>query len=158
MSQSQTPLVDWLIQACETRGLSWAEASRRAGLSQGTISAIVRGTQPGLEICKGLAGFFGVPLEDVLRMAGHMTPVPAPALAPGAGGAGAGGGGPAAAGSSCRDQGLARRARRHPGRTRSDGPLISPRRGAGRIPYPRSVARLTPAHPRWHIQIRRLSA
>jgi transcriptional regulator with XRE-family HTH domain len=82
MSQSQTPLVDWLIQACETRGLSWAEASRRAGLSQGTISAIVRGTQPGLEICKGLAGFFGVPLEDVLRMAGHMTPVPAPPWPP----------------------------------------------------------------------------
>ena len=41
MSESQTPLVAWLIQACETRGLSWAEASRRAGLSQGTISAIV---------------------------------------------------------------------------------------------------------------------
>ena len=78
MSQSQTPLVAWLTQACEARGLSWAEASRRAGLSQGTISAIVRGTQPGLEICKGLAGFFGVPLEDVLRMAGRMTPVPAP--------------------------------------------------------------------------------
>ena len=74
MTHSQTPLVAWLIQACETRGLSWAEASRRAGLSQGTISAIVRGTQPGLEICKGLAGFFGVPLEDVLRLAGHLTP------------------------------------------------------------------------------------
>jgi phosphate-selective porin OprO/OprP len=37
MSQAQTPLVDWLIQACETRGLSWAEASRRAGLRQGTM-------------------------------------------------------------------------------------------------------------------------
>ena len=82
MSDAQTPLVTWLIQACETRGLSWAEASRRAGLSQGTISAIVRGTQPGLEICKGLAGFFGVPLEDVLRLAGHMTPAPAPTWPP----------------------------------------------------------------------------
>ena len=69
MSQSQAPLVARLTQACETRGLSWAEASRRGGLSQGTISAIVRGTQPGLDICKGLAGFFGVPLEDGLRMA-----------------------------------------------------------------------------------------
>lgn len=82
MSDAQTPLVAWLIQACETRGLSWAEASRRAGLSQGTISAIVRGTQPGLEICKGLAAFFGVPLEDVLRMAGHMTPAASPAWPP----------------------------------------------------------------------------
>jgi hypothetical protein len=74
MSQSHTPLADWLIEACETRGLSWAEASRQAGLYQGAISAIVRGTQPGLEICKGLAAFFGVPLEDVLSMAGHLTP------------------------------------------------------------------------------------
>ncbi len=74
MTQSQNPLADWLIQACETRGLSWAEASRRAGLYHGAISAIVRGTQPGLEICKGLAAFFGVPPEDVLRMAGHLTP------------------------------------------------------------------------------------
>ncbi len=82
MSQSHTPLAQWLIEACRARDLSWAEASRRSGLSQGTISAIVRGTQPGLEICKGLAGFFGVPLEDVLQMAGHMTPAPSPAWPP----------------------------------------------------------------------------
>lgn len=82
MSQSHTPLADWLIEACETRGLSWAEASRRAGLYQGAISAIVRGTQPGLEICKGLAAFFGVPLEDVLRMAGHLNPADAPTWPP----------------------------------------------------------------------------
>ena len=82
MSQSHTPLADWLIEACETRGLSWAEASRRAGLYQGAISAIVRGTQPGLEICKGLAAFFGVPLEDVLRMAGHLNSADAPTWPP----------------------------------------------------------------------------
>jgi|GEM_PF-1089414 len=74
MSQPQTPLADWLIQACAARDLSWAEGSRRAGLSQGTISAIVRGTQPGLEICKRLATYFGIPLEDMLQMAGHLTP------------------------------------------------------------------------------------
>ena len=74
MSQPQTPLAAWLIRACAARNLSWAEGSRRAGLSQGAISAIVRGTQPGLEICKGLAAYFGVPLEDVLQMAGHLTP------------------------------------------------------------------------------------
>ncbi len=82
MAQSHTPLADWLVEACETRGLSWAEASRRAGLYQGAISATVRGTQPGLEICKGLAAFFGVPLEDVLRMAGHLDPVEEPAWPP----------------------------------------------------------------------------
>ncbi len=74
MSQSKSLLAEWLIQACEARNLSWAEASRRAGLSQGAISAIVRGVQPGLEICKALAAFFGVPPEEVLRMAGHLAP------------------------------------------------------------------------------------
>ena len=74
MSQQNTELARWLIEACETRDLSWAEASRRAGLSQGAISAIVRGAQPGLEICKALAGYFGVPPEDVLRLAGHLAP------------------------------------------------------------------------------------
>lgn len=82
MSRPHTPLAQWLIEACRTRDLSWAEASRRSGLSQGAISAIVRGTKPGLEICKGLAGFFGVPLEDVLQMAGHMTPTASPAWPP----------------------------------------------------------------------------
>lgn len=82
MPKPQTPLADWLIEACDVRGLSWAEASRGTGLYQGAISATVRGTQPGLEICKGLAAFFGVPLEDVLRMAGHLDPVEEPAWPP----------------------------------------------------------------------------
>jgi hypothetical protein len=38
----------------------------------------VRGTQPGLEICKGLAAYFGVPPEDVLRLAGHLAPARSP--------------------------------------------------------------------------------
>ena len=80
MSKSQTPLGEWLIEACEVRGLSWAEASRRAGLYQGAISATVRGTQPGLEICKRLAALFGVPPDDVLRMAGHLAQVEEPVL------------------------------------------------------------------------------
>ncbi len=79
LSQPPAPLAAWLIEACAARNLSWAEASRRVGLSQGAISAIVCGTQPGLAICKGLAGFFGAPLEDVLQLAGHLTPTqPAP--------------------------------------------------------------------------------
>ena len=125
MSQAKTLLADWLVQACETRGLSWAEASRRAGLSQGAISAVVRGTQPGLAICKGFAAFFNVPLEDVLGMAGHLTPartamcslelialirqVEGLPLAIAAG----------------RDQGLARRAGRRSGGARAFRPLIS---------------------------------
>lgn len=79
LDQPPTPVATWLIEACAARDLSWAEASRRAGLYQGAISAIVRGMQPGLAVCKGLAGFFGAPLEDVLQLAGHLTPThPAP--------------------------------------------------------------------------------
>lgn len=82
LSQPPAPLAAWLIEACAARDLSWAEASRRAGLSQGAISAIVRGAQPGLASCKGLAAGFGVPLEDVLEMAGHLTPASPAAHAP----------------------------------------------------------------------------
>lgn len=71
-SRTITPLTDWLLHACVTRNLSWREASQLAGLDKGTISAIVRGAQPGLEVCKGLAECFRVPPEHVLYLAGHL--------------------------------------------------------------------------------------
>lgn len=76
MARSQTPLTEWLLEACMKRNLSWREASIKAGVDKGTISAIMRGAQPGLEVCKGLAGLFNVPPEDVLRLAGHLSPNP----------------------------------------------------------------------------------
>lgn len=71
MAQEKTPLTEWLIAACAARDLSWAEASRQAGLFPGAISSIVRGRKPGLDMCKALAVFFKVPLDHVLRLAGH---------------------------------------------------------------------------------------
>ncbi len=71
MTYARTPLNDWLIPACEERELSWAEASRRAGLHAGAISSYVRGKQPGFDACKALANFFELPLEHVLHLAGH---------------------------------------------------------------------------------------
>ena len=71
MTQPTPPLAEWLTAACQKRELSWAEASRRAGLHQGAISAYVRGKQPGLDACKALSSFFQVPLEYVLQLAGH---------------------------------------------------------------------------------------
>lgn len=82
MARSQTPLTEWLREACMKRTLSWREASIKAGVDKGTISAIMRGAQPGLEVCKGLAGLFNVPPEDVLRLAGHLSPNPAAAPVP----------------------------------------------------------------------------
>jgi len=71
MVQEKTPLAEWLIAACAERDLSWAEASRQAGLFPGAVSSIVRGRKPGLDMCKALATFFRVPLDHVLRLAGH---------------------------------------------------------------------------------------
>ena len=77
MAEPRSPLADWLIRACEARELSWAEASRRAGLYQGAVSAIVGGIRPGLEACKSLANYFGAPVEEILRLAGHLPPTEA---------------------------------------------------------------------------------
>jgi transcriptional regulator with XRE-family HTH domain len=72
MERELTPLAKWLAMECQARNLSWSEASRRAGLDRSTISTLMRGTHPGLETCKALAAFFGVPTEHVLRLAGHL--------------------------------------------------------------------------------------
>jgi transcriptional regulator with XRE-family HTH domain len=65
-------LVTWLIENCESRNLSWGEASTRAGLNRGAISAIINGQVPGLKVCLALADFFGVTPEFILRLAGHL--------------------------------------------------------------------------------------
>ena len=66
----------WLNEECEDRHLSWREASINAGLNPGAISAIMNGQRPGLEICKGLARYFNVSPEKVLRLAGHLPAQP----------------------------------------------------------------------------------
>ncbi len=71
--QTPSPVAQWLIEECEARELSWAGASRRAGVDKSTISMIVRGHRPGLEACRALAAFFGVPTEHALRLAGHLS-------------------------------------------------------------------------------------
>ena len=69
----RTPVAQWLVEQCREREVSWREASIGAGVDKGTISAIVRGQQPGLEVCKALAAYFRVPPEHVLRLAGHLA-------------------------------------------------------------------------------------
>jgi transcriptional regulator with XRE-family HTH domain len=73
-------LGQWIIEECAARGLSWAEASRRAGVDKRTISLIIRGQRPGLDTCRALAAVFDVPTEQVLRLAGHLegSPIPLP--------------------------------------------------------------------------------
>lgn len=71
-------LRDWLNQECDRRNLSWRQASIRAGIHSGAISAIMNGERPGLEVCKALAQSFNASPEYLLRLAGHLPPLPNP--------------------------------------------------------------------------------
>ena len=69
---TQSNLAQWLIEECEKRNLSWAEASRNAGVSPNTISQIVNGVKPGQKRLSALAEYFGASPERVFRMAGLL--------------------------------------------------------------------------------------
>lgn len=69
---TQSNLAQWLIEECEKRNLSWAEASRNAGVSPNTISQIVNGVKPGQKRLLALAEYFGASPERVFRMAGLL--------------------------------------------------------------------------------------
>ena len=73
IQQPTTPIGEWLKEECQARGLSWAEASRRAGVDKSTVSLIMRGQRPGLRTCQALAQVFQTPTEHVLRLAGHLA-------------------------------------------------------------------------------------
>jgi len=66
----------WLKEKCEEQNLSWREASIKAGLNAGFISAIMSGQVPGLESCKAIANFFHVSPVLILQMAGHIENAP----------------------------------------------------------------------------------
>lgn len=67
----------WLEEQCEANNWSWREASIKAGLNPGSLSAIITGGQrPGLETCKALAKLFRVSTVLMLQMAGHIENMP----------------------------------------------------------------------------------
>ena len=76
-NQNMEQLREWLNDECTRRNLTWRDASVRAGVYPGAISAIMNGQRPGLEVCKALARSLGTSPEHVLRMAGHLPPLPA---------------------------------------------------------------------------------
>jgi transcriptional regulator with XRE-family HTH domain len=67
-------LIDWINDQLGRTNLSQSEASRRAGLGPNAISEIINGRTPGLKVCIALGEFFGVSVEYVLRLAGHLPP------------------------------------------------------------------------------------
>ena len=70
-------LQNWLREHCEENNLTWREASIKAGLNAGAVSALMSGQRPGLETCKKLAKLFRVSVVDVLYWAGHVERLPA---------------------------------------------------------------------------------
>ncbi len=74
MDKIPEEFLTWLNKNLEANNLSQSEASRRAGLNQNAISDIVNGRvrEVSLRTCKALARLFNTPLEEVLRLAGHI--------------------------------------------------------------------------------------
>ena len=68
---------EWLADELTTRAWSSSELARRAGISQSSVSNVLTGKQvPGLEFCKGAAQALGISADRLLRLAGHLEPMP----------------------------------------------------------------------------------
>jgi len=74
--EKNSKIAAWLIDECNKQNLSWAEASRRAGVAQNTISQIVNGTPAGPKRLTALADYFGVPHQFIFELAGLLDPPP----------------------------------------------------------------------------------
>jgi transcriptional regulator with XRE-family HTH domain len=76
-----THIGEWLGQQLEQRAWSSSELARRAGISQSSVSNVLTGKQvPGLEFCKGVAKALDMQPEEMLRLAGHLPPMPEPVV------------------------------------------------------------------------------
>jgi transcriptional regulator with XRE-family HTH domain len=74
-----TDISDWLADELKQRAWSSSELARQADISQSSVSNVLLRKQiPGLEFCKAVAQALDTPVTDVLRMAGHLPPVPPP--------------------------------------------------------------------------------
>lgn len=69
-------LQQWLLQELRARNQSFREFSLAAGLDHGAVSRYLAGTRPTRESCEKLAAYTGVPVEQVLVMAGHLKAPP----------------------------------------------------------------------------------
>lgn len=75
MGGMSNELVGWLKQQIAERGWSVREAARQAGVSPTPLNHILAGkANPGLDVYRGLAKAFDVPVAHVLRLAGEIAP------------------------------------------------------------------------------------
>jgi transcriptional regulator with XRE-family HTH domain len=74
-----TEISEWLADELKKRAWSSSELARQADISQSSVSNVLLRKQiPGLEFCKSVAHALDTPVTDVLRMAGHLPPIPPP--------------------------------------------------------------------------------
>lgn len=68
----------WVFENLKEKGWSQAELARRSGLTRGAISNIINNyrNRPTPETVKSIARAFGRPDEEVMRIAGYLTPKP----------------------------------------------------------------------------------
>ena len=77
MASVENTLAEWLAAELEERGWSVREVARRGGVSHTAINnALSELVQPTLDTYKAIALAFGISLEDVLRRAGELPPLP----------------------------------------------------------------------------------
>ncbi len=67
---------DWLAAELKTRGWSQSEAARRGEISASLVQQVMSGTtKPGKRFYRGIARAFGLPVEEVMRLAGDLPGV-----------------------------------------------------------------------------------
>jgi transcriptional regulator with XRE-family HTH domain len=72
-----TKIGEWLESELGARAWSSSELARRANISQSSVSNVLTGKQiPGLQFCKHVALALDVPADRLLRLAGHLPPMP----------------------------------------------------------------------------------
>ena len=80
IAMSSQQFAEWLKAELEKRGWLAARLARESGLSRGALSHIFSGErQPGMDMLRGIARAFSLPLMDVLRAAGLFDPGENPA-------------------------------------------------------------------------------
>lgn len=71
-AQEVSPFGAWLKEQAAARNITLAETARRAGLSKSTLTLAMYGHRPRVQTCRALADALGLPVEQVLRAAGHL--------------------------------------------------------------------------------------
>jgi transcriptional regulator with XRE-family HTH domain len=67
------PLINFLEQEADKRGLNLTELAERLGISPSHLYTIRNGKQPGLKVCLDIARALKVRPDYILFLAGHIT-------------------------------------------------------------------------------------